>query len=112
MRLLTSTEDCNVRRYMKETMQHPPVPEPVLAPGAFELFVPRNGKGERIGTGTIFEPLRPGLPGETVRGAILKAIFRACRSIQEPEGYQVRLAEQQRQRSLSQIRSQLEVEKT
>src|SRR3989442_10565968 len=71
---------------MSETMSHAPVSEPVLAPNQFELSAPRNEKGERIGTGAIVEPLRPGLPGETVRGAILKAILRAGRTMQAPRG--------------------------
>lgn len=71
---------------MTEHMQHPSVSEPILAPNQFELSVPRNSQGERIGTGAIVEPLRPGLPGETVRGAILKAIFRADRSMQALHG--------------------------
>lgn len=77
-------------------MIHQPVPEPVLAPGAFELSVPRNDKGERIGTGAIVEPLRPGLPGEKVRGTILKAIFRAGSSMQASRGI---LAEQAEKRT-------------
>src|SRR5437868_589798 len=71
---------------MAETLSHAPVPEPVLAPGAFELKVPRNAQGERIGTGAIAEPLRPGLPGEAARGAILKALFRVSRNMQAPRG--------------------------
>lgn len=69
---------------MSETMQHPPIPEPVLVSGAFELSVPRNAQGKRIGTGAIAEPLRPGLPGETLRGTTLKALFHAGRSMQAP----------------------------
>src|SRR6266568_2668919 len=71
---------------MTEAMQNPPMLEPVLAPGAFELSVPRNAQGERVGIGAIAEPLRPGLPGETLRGGILKALFHAGRSMQAPRG--------------------------
>ncbi len=71
---------------MQETISHAPVPEPVLAPNQFELSAPRNAQGERIGTGAMVEPLRPGLSGETVRAAILKTLFHAGRTMQAPRG--------------------------
>ncbi len=70
---------------MSETISHAPVPEPVLAPNQFEIQVPRNDKGERIGTGAIIEHRRP-MSAETVGGALLKALSRATRRMEEPRG--------------------------
>ena len=57
----------------------------------FELPVSADAKAARV-TGAMVEPLRSGLPGETVRGAILEALFRAGRRMQAPHS----VAEQER----------------
>jgi hypothetical protein len=80
---------------MSETISHTPVPEPVLAPNQFEISVPRNLKGERIGTGAILEYRQPGRSSGRLSNELVRALFHAVSPTQSLD----RLAEQAERRT-------------